>query len=430
MSGFLELLKSIFGALLNMNSAVLVPIFLLIIAMIMGAKFSKAMRSALTVGVGFVGIACLTDLFFTVLAGPAEAMVENWGLSLNIIDVGWGPLMSAIWALPIALLMLPLFFVVNLILIFVKFTDTMDIDLWNYALCFYGGMYVYTASGHNFVLSLLAFVVSEIIVLKAADLIAPKTEEFFGLPGLSFPHVVSISFMPIGWALSKVLDKIPGIKDLNADPETLRKKFGVFGEPAFMGFAIGTVIGLLAGDAVSAALYVGIAMAAVMILLPRMVSVLVEGLTPLSEIIRDRIQKWLPGREIRIGMDTAITIGHPATLAASVLLVPIALVLAAVLPYNHTIPFADLASIAFMLCLITPYVKGNVVKLVIIGTLIIAFVMLPVSTLTGPLVTDIVKEAGMFSIPEGFGSATMVTSFLDGANPISFMVYKVFSLFF
>lgn len=55
MSGFLELLKSIFGALLNMNSAVLVPIFLLIIAMIMGAKFSKAMRSALTVGVGFVG---------------------------------------------------------------------------------------------------------------------------------------------------------------------------------------------------------------------------------------------------------------------------------------------------------------------------------------------------------------------------------------
>lgn len=87
MSGFLELLKSIFGALLNMNSAVLVPIFLLIIAMIMGAKFSKAMRSALTVGVGFVGIACLTDLFFTVLAGPAEAMVENWGLSLNIIDV-------------------------------------------------------------------------------------------------------------------------------------------------------------------------------------------------------------------------------------------------------------------------------------------------------------------------------------------------------
>lgn len=430
MSGFLDGVKSVFSVLLNMNSAVLVPVFLLIIALLMGAKFSKALRSALTVGVGFVGISCLTNLFFTVLAGPAEEMVTNWGLSLNIIDVGWGPLMSAIWALPIALLMLPLFLIVNLLLIFVKFTDTMDIDLWNYALCFYGGMYVYTSSGHNVVLSLLAFVVSEVLVLKIADVIAPKMEEFFGLPGLSFPHVVSISFMPIGWVLAKVLDKIPGIKDLDADPETMRKKFGVFGEPAFMGFVIGFIISMLAGDSISDALYVGIAMAAVMILLPRMVSVLVEGLTPLSEVIRDKIQKWLPGREIRIGMDTAITIGHPATLAASIILVPISLVLAAVLPYNHTIPFADLASIAFMLCLITPYVKGNVVKLVIIGTFIIAFVMLPIATMTGPLVTDIVKEAGMFSLPEGFGTATMVTSFLDGANPISFIVYKIFSLFY
>lgn len=430
MSGFLEILKSVFGALLNMNSAVLVPIFLLIIALLMGAKFSKALRSALTVGVGFVGIACLTDLFFTVLAGPAEAMVENWGLSLNIIDVGWGPFMSAIWALPIALLMLPLFLIVNLVLIFVKYTDTIDIDLWNYALCFYSGMFVYTASGHNVLLSILSFIASELIALKLADVIAPKMDEFFGLPGISFPHVTSIAFMPIGWVLAKVLDKIPGIKDLDADPETLRKKFGVFGEPAFMGFVIGLIIALLAGNPIGDALYVGIAMAAVMILLPRMVSVLVEGLTPLSEVIRERIQKWLPGREIRIGMDTAITIGHPATLAASILLVPISLVLAAVLPYNHTIPFADLASIAFMLCLITPYVKGNVVKLLIIGTFIVAFVMLPIATLAGPLITDIVKEAGMFSLPEGFGTATMVTSFLDGSNPISYLVYKIFSLFF
>ena len=192
MSGFLDVIKNIFGALLNMNSAVLVPIFLLIIAMLMGAKFSKALRSALTVGIGFVGIACLTDLFFTVLAGPAEAMVENWGLSLNIIDVGWGPLMSAIWALPIALLMLPLFLVVNLVLIFIKFTDTMDIDLWNYALCFYGGMYVYTASEHNVLLSLAAFVISELIVLKAADVIAPKTEEFFGLPEIQSQNQLQI----------------------------------------------------------------------------------------------------------------------------------------------------------------------------------------------------------------------------------------------
>ena len=170
-------------------------------------------------------------------------------------------------------------------------------------------------------------------------------------------------------------------------------------------------------------------MAGVMVLLPRMVSVLVEGLSPLSEVIRTRFEKWMPGRKIRIGLDTAVIIGNPATLAASIMLVPVSLILAAVLPYNRVIPFADLASIAFAICLITPFVKGNVIKLFIIGVFLIAFVMLPISTLVSPEITAVVQEANMFSLPDGFGTASMVTSFVDGSNPISFIVYKIFSLF-
>ncbi|WNX83901.1 PTS transporter subunit IIC [Agathobaculum sp. NTUH-O15-33] len=429
MDQFLAFVKGISQALLNLNSFVLVPLFLLLMALIMGARFSKALRAALTVGVGFVGVATLTDLFFTVLAPVTQSMVEKWQLSLNVIDVGWGPFMSAIWALPMSLLMLPLFVVLNVVLLLIHFTDTLDIDLWNYALCFYAGMFTYVSTDHNMVLAILAFAVCVCIILKLADLIAPRTEEFFGLPGISFPQLVSIAFMPIGWALAKLLDKIPAFRKLDGDPESLRKRFGIFGEPIFMGFVIGLAISLLAGQGVGASLGVGMTMAGVMVLLPRMVSVLVEGLSPLSETIRERFEKWMPGRKIRIGLDTAVIIGNPSTLAASIMLVPVALLLAAVLPYNRVIPFADLASIAFAICLITPFVKGNVIKLFIIGALIIAFVMLPISTLVAPEITAIVQEANMFSLPEGFGTASMVTSFVDGANPISFVVYHIFSLF-
>ena len=429
MDQFLAFVKGISQALLNLNSFVLVPLFLLLMALIMGARFSKALRAALTVGVGFVGVATLTDLFFTVLAPVTQSMVEKWQLSLNVIDVGWGPFMSAIWALPMSLLMLPLFVVLNVVLLLIHFTDTLDIDLWNYALCFYAGMFTYVSTNYNMVLAILAFAVCVCIILKLADLIAPRTEEFFGLPGISFPQLVSIAFMPIGWALAKLLDKIPAFRKLDGDPESLRKRFGIFGEPIFMGFVIGLAISLLAGQGVGASLGVGMTMAGVMVLLPRMVSVLVEGLSPLSETIRERFEKWMPGRKIRIGLDTAVIIGNPSTLAASIMLVPVALLLAAVLPYNRVIPFADLASIAFAICLITPFVKGNVIKLFIIGALIIAFVMLPISTLVAPEITAIVQEANMFSLPEGFGTASMVTSFVDGANPISFVVYHIFSLF-
>ena len=429
MDQFLAFVTGISQALLNLNSFVLVPLFLLLMALIMGARFSKALRAALTVGVGFVGVATLTDLFFTVLAPVTQSMVEKWQLSLNVIDVGWGPFMSAIWALPMSLLMLPLFVVLNVVLLLIHFTDTLDIDLWNYALCFYAGMFTYVSTDHNMVLAILAFAVCVCIILKLADLIAPRTEEFFGLPGISFPQLVSIAFMPIGWALAKLLDKIPAFRKLDGDPESLRKRFGIFGEPIFMGFVIGLAISLLAGQGIGASLGVGMTMAGVMVLLPRMVSVLVEGLSPLSETIRERFEKWMPGRKIRIGLDTAVIIGNPSTLAASIMLVPVALLLAAVLPYNRVIPFADLASIAFAICLITPFVKGNVIKLFIIGALIIAFVMLPISTLVAPEITAIVQEANMFSLPEGFGTASMVTSFVDGANPISFVVYHIFSLF-
>ena len=152
--------------------------------------------------------------------------------------------MSAIWALPISLLMLPLFVILNIILLLVKYTDTLDIDLWNYALCFYAGMFTYVATDHNMFLAILAFSVCVCIILKLADLIAPRTEDFFGLPGISFPQLVSISFMPIGWVLAKGMDKVPVLKNLDGDSESLRKRFGILGEPIFMGFVIGLVISL------------------------------------------------------------------------------------------------------------------------------------------------------------------------------------------
>ena len=81
--------------------------------------------------------------------------------------------------------------------------------------------------------------------------------------------------IPIGWVLAKGMDKVPVLKNLDGDSESLRKRFGILGEPIFMGFVIGLVISLLAGQNLGGSLGVGMTMAGVMVLLPRMVSVLV-----------------------------------------------------------------------------------------------------------------------------------------------------------
>ena len=94
---------------LNLDAAILIPIILFVLALILGAKAGRALRSSLTLGVGFTGIFVLIDLFVNKLTPAAQAMVERWSLSLTIVDAGWGPYMGAIWGSPIVIIFLPLF---------------------------------------------------------------------------------------------------------------------------------------------------------------------------------------------------------------------------------------------------------------------------------------------------------------------------------
>ena len=66
-------------------------------------------------------------------------------------------------------------------------------------------------------------------------------------------------------------------------------------------------------------------------------------------------------------MSPALVIGHPATLVVSLLLIPVTLLLAVVLPGNQFLPLASLAGMFYVFPLILPITKGNVLKSFIIG---------------------------------------------------------------
>ena len=53
-------------------------------------KLSKAFRSGLTIGIGFAGINLVINMLKSNLGPAAQAMVENFGIKLDILDVGWG----------------------------------------------------------------------------------------------------------------------------------------------------------------------------------------------------------------------------------------------------------------------------------------------------------------------------------------------------
>ena len=418
----MELLKLVNGAVqwvLGLGASVMLPIILTAFGLILGQTFKKSFRAGLTIGVGFVGIGLVVGLFFSSLGPAAQAMAKATGANLEVMDVGW-PIGAAIaFGTPLATVMIPIILVFNFVLIVAGLTKTMDVDIWNYWHLIFAASITYIAFD-SVTIAILVGLVHAFIVFKLADWTAPVLEHHFGLKGISLPHAETVNFAPIMYGLDKIWSRIPGLSRLNADAEAIQKRFGLLGEPLMMGLVIGIIIGALGGQGVAKSVTLGVQMAAVLVLLPKMVAILMEGLIPLSEGAREFLARKFPGKELYIGLDAAIVIGHPSGMAVALLMVPVTLVLAIILPYNRMMPFADFAVLPFTMVWAVAASRGNIIRGLINGvaTMLIVFFL---ATELAPLMTTMGKQVG-FAFPEG---ATQISGIDAGSHLLLWIMIKI-----
>lgn len=247
--------------ILRFGPTVMLPLVLFILALFFKIKPAKALRSSLTVGIGFVGIYAIFDILTNNVGPAAQAMVEQTGINLPVVDLGWPPLSAITWGSPIAPFVIPLTMLINVIMIAIKQTRTVDVDMWNYWHFALAGTLVYYSTG-SFWLGILASAVIAIIVFKLADWAAPMGAEYFGLEGISLPTVSSITFFPIGLIGNKIIDMIPGVRNIDINPMTIQKRFGIFGEPMMVGTVLGLLLGIVAGYDLQGILTTGISIGA------------------------------------------------------------------------------------------------------------------------------------------------------------------------
>jgi PTS system galactitol-specific IIC component len=369
----------------------------------------------LTVGIGFTGLNLVIGLLSDSIGTASQAMIERLGLSLDILDVGW-PIAAAItFATPIAVILIPIIFIFNIILLSLNQTKTMDVDLWNYWHLIFPGAMVYYATD-SIVIAIVATLVNAYVVFKLADWTAPAVEKFFGLPGISLPHGETVNFAPITYALNKIWDKIPGINKININAGTLKDKLGLFGEPMMIGLVLGLGMGFLAGYDSKEIIQLGIQMSAVMILMPRMVALLMEGLSPIADAAKSFIQKRFPGKKVYIGLDAAVVTAHPAIITVALLMVPITILLAAILPFNRLLPFADLAVLPFTVIWSVAASKGNIFR-GLLNAIVSLCIVFFIATNLGALTTTLAHAVG-FAFPEG---ATMISG-IDMSSHITLWI--------
>ncbi|EKR5704055.1 PTS galactitol transporter subunit IIC [Salmonella enterica] len=423
MNDIAHTLYTVVQYVLGFGPTVLLPLALFFLALFFKVKPAKALRSSLIVGIGFVGIYAIFDILTSNVGPAAQAMVERTGISLPVVDLGWPPLAAITWGSPIAPFVIPLTMLINVAMLALNKTRTVDVDMWNYWHFALAGTLVYYSTG-SFVLGLSAAAIAAIVVLKLADWSAPLVAKYFGLEGISLPTLSSVVFFPIGLLFDKIIDKIPGVNRIHIDPENVQKKMGIFGEPMMVGTILGVLLGIIAGYDFKHILLLGISIGGVMFILPRMVRILMEGLLPLSEAIKKYLNAKYPGRDdLFIGLDIAVAVGNPAIISTALILTPISVFIAFLLPGNKVLPLGDLANLAVMASMIVLACRGNIFRAVITAIPVIV-ADLWIATKIAPFITGMAKDVN-FKMAEG--SSGQVSSFLDGGNPFRFWLLEIFN---
>ena len=405
--------------ILDLGPTVMLPIVIIIFSKLLGMKLGDCFKSGLHIGIGFVGIGLVIGLMLDSIGPAAKAMAEHFQINLHVIDIGWPGSSPMTWASQIALVAIPVAIVVNIVMLVTRMTRVVNVDIWNIWHMTFTGAMLHIATG-SYWIGILGVVVHAALVYKLGDWFAKDTRDFFGLEGIAIPHGSSAYLGPVAVLVDTIIDKIPGLNRIHFSADDIQKRFGPFGEPVTVGFVMGLVIGALAGYDLKGILQLAVKTAAVMLLMPRVIKPIMDGLTPIAKQARKRLQAKFGGQEFLIGLDPALLLGHTSVVSASLIFIPLTILIAVVVPGNQVLPFGDLATIGFFVAMAVAVHQGNLFRTLISGVIIMG-ITLWIATQTIGLHTQLAANAGALK------AGGMVASMDQGGSPITWLLIQLFT---
>lgn len=419
---FWETLQTVFDAF---GSIVFVPVILAIVALVLGAGSKKAFQSALFAGVGLVGFNFITAGFTPVVTPVVQRMVEVSGINLPVLDIGWQAIAAVAYSTQVGMMYIGIGILWQLLLFFTRFTPIfMPSDLWNnYSFIVWGSM-IYQIT-ENMILAFATMLFSNAVILVFSEIYQKRWVSYYGYEGtiMTAPHHTGSVPLIIGldWILSKL-----GANKINISSDKIEEKLGFLGEPMTIGLMVGFLIGFLGNlgrlgtiDAWAEMTKVAITTAAVMAIFPRVAGIFSNAFGILTDASKKKINKG-ESRDFYIAVNDAIGYGESATLTTGLLMIPIALLLAFILPFNLVIPVLVLTGFPYKSEIAISITNGNIFKSLLI-TAIIFSIELWVASVNAPIITSIAQSTGL-EIPAG---AMMVVGFTV-SNPILFLIFRIF----
>lgn len=385
-------------------------------------KFGQAVKAGLLVGIGFQGLSLAVNLLTTTIQ-PVMDYYEEMGSGYDVLEIGFAALGGASWTVPFAVFAIPAIVIINLILVRAKITKVLNVDIWNFMHFLVPGALAYALFG-SAVVGFLVTVALSVVTLFFSQWLAPKWGEFFGLEGTTCTTLAFASLVyPISYLLNKLIDKIPGVNKIDLDMDKVGEKLGIFGDPAIIGIVVGLFLCVLTKQDVSSLLTICMGIAAVMVLIPRMVGIMMEGLTPIGNAANEYMKNKLgEDEDIYIGMDIALGLGDPACITCTAIMIPLTIAMAFVIPDMRFFPLGILAEVCYLAPMYVLTGKGNIFRS-LISMIIIMGLTLFFANMFAPEATQMMSVTSV-----DFDG--MVTASHFGWNPGNIIISFIHKLFF
>lgn len=404
----IDVSNKVFKPIIDLGAAPIMLIVLTLIAWAVGVKFFRALEGGIKLAIALTAIGSIIGLLTNAFQPAVEAFVKATGLHLGTTDLGWAPLATITWGSPYTLFFLLIMVIVNIVMLSLKLTDTLDVDIFDiWHMSFTGLLAIYF--GANLLTGTLLVIFVGVMKIFNSDLMKPTFNDLLG--NWDNPMTTThLNYMmnPIIMVFNKIFDVLfPWLDKYDFDAAKLNEKIGFWGSRFAIGIYLGVFIGLLGRQPMGTIFTLAFTAATCLELFSLIGSWFIASVEPLSQGITDFATKHLNGRMFNIGLDWPFIAGRAEVWAAANILAPIMLLEALVLPGNSLLPLGGIIGMGVTPALLV-VTRGRIIRMVVIGALELPL-FLWAGSLSAPFVTQTASKIAPDML-KGLGSHAMISS--------------------
>ncbi|MET1250301.1 PTS transporter subunit IIC [Sporolactobacillus sp. STCC-11] len=399
--------NTIFKPIISLGAPPMMFIILTVLALAMKVKPTKAIEGGLKLAIALTGISAVINILTSGFSKALVGFVKSTGINLSITDVGWAPLATITWGSAYTLYFLLIIVVVNVIMLSIKKTNTLDVDVFDVWHLSITGLLVMYYSHNLLVATLLVIVIGAMKIINS-DLMKPTFTDLLHAPKSNPMTSTHMNYMlnPVIMLFDKFFDKfLPFLDKYDFDAAKLNKKIGFWGSKFAIGVYLGLFIGLVSRQSLQDTFTLAFTAGVCLELFSLIGAWFIAAVEPLSQGITNMTSKHFKGRTFNIGLDWPFIAGRAEIWAAANVLAPILLVEALIIPSNHILPLGGIIAMGLTPALLV-VTRGKLIRMIVIGTILLPLFLVS-GTMIAPFVTQTAKAVGAF--PAGVASTHLIT---------------------